>query len=185
MRTERDRRRAARPRAAAIAALVALAAAPPAVLATDAVLAADAAPAGAAVPDAREETAVAIEERFMCHCGCTDLTVRVCNCGVAAEIKGDIRDRLAAGQSRAEVEAAYVARFGEQILSAPIRRGFNLMAWIMPFAAVLAAGAMVVVLVRRWGARPVPAAASPGAAPPPGADPASLERVDRAVRDLL
>ncbi|HZN04985.1 MAG TPA: cytochrome c-type biogenesis protein CcmH, partial [Candidatus Polarisedimenticolia bacterium] len=80
--------------------------------------------AGAAAPDAagREEAALAIEEDLMCHCGCTDLTVRVCNCGVAAGIKDDIRDRLARGQSPAEVEAAYVARFGEQIRSAPTRR---------------------------------------------------------------
>ena len=160
-------------------ALVALGAAPASARAADAAPA-----AGAPAAAEREATAQAIEEGLMCHCGCTDLTVRVCNCGVAAGIKEDIRDRLANGQTPSEVTAAYVAKFGEQILSAPIKSGFNLMAWIMPFAAVLAAGAIVVVLVRRWGARPVLAAA-PGAAAPPAADAASLERVDRAMRDLL
>jgi len=139
-----------------------------------------------------EEAARAIEEHLMCYCGCTDLTVRVCNCGVAAGIKDDIRDRLAKGQSPDEVEAAYVARYGEQIRSAPTRSGFNLLAWIMPFAVVLAAGAAIVVLVRRWGTRPFAAATAPagtaagtGSAGAPGPDRAALERVDRAVRDLL
>lgn len=131
-----------------------------------------------------EKAALAIEEGLMCHCGCTDLTVRVCNCGVAAGIKDDIRDRLGRGESPAEVEAAYVARYGEQIRSAPTREGFNLLAWITPFAAVIAAGSVLVLLVRRWGSRPAPAPA-PGGAVPEGPDRASLERVDRAVRDLL
>lgn len=147
--------------------------------------AAEPAPADAAGAPA-EKAALEIEGHLMCHCGCTDLTVRVCNCGVAAGIKDDIRDRLARGQSPAEVMAAYVARFGEQIRSAPTREGFNLLAWIMPFAAVLAAGGILVVLIRRWGARPAvaDAPAAPGAAGS-GPDRASLERVDRAVRDLL
>ena len=143
---------------------------------------------GVAASD-REKAALAIEEDLMCHCGCTDLTVRVCNCGVAAEIKADIRSRLKEGQTPAAVEAAYVAKYGEQIRSAPTRQGFNLLAWTMPFIVLLAAGTVVVMLMRRWaahhGAAPAAshAAPSPGAAPKP--DPAALERVDRAVRDLL
>jgi cytochrome c-type biogenesis protein CcmH/NrfF len=134
-------------------------------------------------PAAREQQAVDIEEGLMCYCGCTDLTVRVCNCGVAAEIKSDIRQRLASGQSSEEVVAAYVARHGAQIRSAPTRRGFDLLAWSMPFVAVFAAGWMVVSLIRRWrhAPHPPPTAADHAAAPKA----ASLDRVDRAVRDIL
>jgi cytochrome c-type biogenesis protein CcmH len=136
-----------------------------------------------AAPVDREKAALAVEEDLMCHCGCTDLTVRVCNCGVAAEIKADIRSRLKEGQTPAEVEAAYVARYGEQIRSAPTRTGFNLLAWTMPFAVILAAGGVIAVLVRRWGrAHAAAEAAAPPAAKP---DRAALERVDRAMRDLL
>jgi len=182
-----DGRPAARPGAArrvAAAALLGLAAlaSGPAAAAADP---AGTAPAGAAVANAaREETALKIEHGLMCYCGCTDLTVRVCNCGVAAGIKSDIRERLAAGQSPEEVIAAYVARYGAQIRSAPSRRGFDLLAWWMPFIAVFAAGWMVVVLVRRWGRQGAPAPA-PGAVTPHAPDAAALERVDRAVRDIL
>lgn len=138
--------------------------------------------APAASASAREEAAVEVEKGLMCYCGCTDLTVHVCNCGVAAEIKSDIRNQLAAGQSKEQVVAAYVARHGAQIRSAPTKRGFDLLAWTMPFIAVFVAGWMVVSLVRRWRRAPAPPRAA-GAAPAP--DAASLDRVDRAVRDIL
>ena len=140
-------------------------------------------PAGAGA--AREEAARKVEEGLMCYCGCTDLTVRACNCGVAAEIKSDIRERLSAGQSSAEVIAAYVGKYGAQIRSAPSKQGFDLLAWWMPFIAVFAAGALVVSLVRRWARHPAqpPVPSSAGGGSAPGA--ASLDRVDRAMRDIL
>ena len=52
----------------------------------------------------------------------------------------------------------------------------------MPFVLVFAAGAAIVVLVRRWGARQ---SAAEAAAEAPKPDRAALDRVDRAVRDLL
>jgi cytochrome c-type biogenesis protein CcmH/NrfF len=166
-----------RPRAARLAAigLALVAAALP-------VRAADGTPATGA---AREEDALKVEEGMMCYCGCTDLTVRTCNCGVAAEIKSDIRTRLAAGQSTDDVIGAYVTRYGAQIRSAPSRRGFDLLAWWMPFIAVFAAGGLVVSLIRRWARHPLPAPApaAPGGAPAPGS--ASLDRVDRVMRDIL
>lgn len=158
-------------RAAALALVLSAAAALP--------LRAEAIPAG---PE-REKAALEIEQGLMCHCGCTDLTVRVCNCGVAAGIKDDIRERLGAGQSRAEVIAAYVARYGAQIRSAPSKQGFDLLAWWMPFVAVFTAGAFLVVLVRRWARQPLPAPA-PAEGPAAPRD-ASLERVDRVLRDIL
>ncbi|HEV8200836.1 MAG TPA: cytochrome c-type biogenesis protein CcmH [Candidatus Polarisedimenticolia bacterium] len=154
-----------------------------------ALLAAGALPARADAPPAagaaREPDALKVEEGLMCYCGCTDLTVRTCNCGVAAEIKSDIRDRLAAGQSPDDVIGAYVARYGAQIRSAPSRRGFDLLAWWMPFIAVFAAGTLVVSLIRRWARHPLPAPspAARGGAPAPGS--ASLDRVDRVMRDML
>jgi len=140
------------------------------------------------------------ESRLMCYCGCTDLTVRVCNCGTAAGIKTDIAGRLAAGESVDQVVDAYVAKHGEQIRSAPTRRGFNLLAWIMPFAAILAGGFMVVRLVRRWrrdpSSPPAPDAPHPAAAGAPGAGSGAAprtaagesslrERVDRELKESL
>lgn len=141
-----------------------------------------------------------IEGKLMCYCGCSDLTVRVCSCGTAASIKEDITGRLAGGQTPDQVIAAYVQKYGEQILSAPTSEGFNILAWTMPFAVILVAGMMVVLLVRRWGSLPAAAGAAvaghastggargtpAGAArPPDAAERAVRERIARDVREGL
>lgn len=105
------------------------------------------APAGAADLTPQQQ----IEGQLMCYCGCADLTVRVCTCGTADGIRGEIRERLAAGETPEQVVAAYVSRYGEKIRSAPTKSGFNLLAWVTPFAALLVAGSALVLVVRRWG----------------------------------
>jgi cytochrome c-type biogenesis protein CcmH len=129
------------------------------------------------------------EHALMCYCGCADLTIRTCSCGTAARVKEDIARRLASGQTVEQVIEAYVAQHGEQIRSAPTKAGFNLLAWVVPFAAMLAAGGFVVALVRRWqasGAAAAPRPDSPGAASPlaglSGADRKTLERIERDLR---
>jgi len=43
-----------------------------------------------------------------------------------------------------------VVKYGERILSAPTKQGFNLMAWVLPFVALALGGAVVGVVVKRW-----------------------------------
>jgi len=125
----------------------------------------------------------------MCYCGCSDLTVRVCTCGTADAIRAEIAGRLAGGESPEQVVAAFVARHGEQIRSAPLKSGFDLVAWVTPFVALILAASGLVVVIRRWGrARTIPATSA--ASPVPGTDRAptpeesrALERVRREMRE--
>jgi len=145
------------------------------------------------VPAAAEQTPqTLVENALMCYCGCTDLMVRTCTCGTAARIKDDIAQRLASGQTVDQVIEAYVAQHGEKIRSAPTRRGFNLLAWVMPFAAILTAGIWIVVRVRRWAAfgagPPATVAGAPRTLPLadlPGADRKRLDRIERELRQDL
>lgn len=130
----------------------------------------------------------AIEEALMCYCGCADLTVRACTCGTADSIRQDIATRLANGDSEEAVLASFVARHGEKILSAPTREGFNLLAWIMPFAVLLAAATALVVVIRRWETRGAAAKAEARARPSTATDLSdeqrlTLERVEREMRE--
>jgi len=129
-----------------------------------------------------------IEQNLMCYCGCSDLTVRVCTCGTAAAIKREIATRLADGESKEEVLAAFVARHGEQILSAPTKEGFNLLAWIMPFAVILTATTALVLVIRRWETRGAVARENVRAEPSSkagltDAERLTLERVEREMRE--
>ncbi len=140
-----------------------------------------------------------VESRLLCHCGCAGLTVRTCTCGTADAIRGEIGERLARGESPEQVVDAFVARFGEQVLPAPTKQGFNLVGWVTPFAALLLAGSVLLVALRRWSAAGA-APATPGGAPPlrgvaaiPGVEPASLspreretmKRVERELKERL
>jgi cytochrome c-type biogenesis protein CcmH/NrfF len=92
-----------------------------------------------------------VEEALTCQCGC-GLTVHSCNhlnCGSGEPMKAEIRERLGRGESKEQILDAFKARYGEKVLSAPTFQGFNWFAWVTPFAAVLAAAALLVVTIRR------------------------------------
>jgi len=127
-----------------------------------------------------------VEGRLMCYCGCADLTVRACTCGTADAIRQEIAQRLSTGETPDQVVAAYVSRHGAQIRSAPTKTGFDLLAWVTPFAALLLAGAALIVIVRRWGAQAAAArtAGAPGPAAPRPFRPEEQKALDRVRREI-
>jgi len=62
---------------------------------------------------------------------------------IARQMKADIKRRIAAGQSKQQIKDELVAEFGTKILAAPPAKGFNLLAWLLPFVALFG-GALVV-----------------------------------------
>jgi cytochrome c-type biogenesis protein CcmH len=71
---------------------------------------------------------------------------------LAQQMRDLIRDQLKAGKSPDEVRAYFVDKYGEWILLAPKAQGFNLVVYVIPFAAVLVGGFIVWRTVRRWTA---------------------------------
>lgn len=117
---------------------------------------------------ARQVTQQEIEQELTCQCGC-GLTVHACNhlqCPSAGPLRHEIAELIAAGKTREDILRHFRARYGEKILSAPTMEGFNLTAWITPFAAVLLGGLGLALVVRRWvkAAAVNPPPPSPGAA---------------------
>lgn len=118
-----------------------------------------------------------IEESLTCQCGC-GLTVHACNhlqCPSGIPLKAEIGEQLALGKTRSDVLQYFATKYGEKILSAPTTSGFNLVAWITPFAAVLVACALIVAFTRRWRRPERPATALPAAASDDTARRARLE----------
>jgi cytochrome c-type biogenesis protein CcmH len=93
---------------------------------------------------------------------------------VADRMRTFIRARIAAGDTKSEIKRKLVADFGEQVLASPPKRGFNLLAWVLPPVVVVVAGAILAVLAVRWSRRRDPA---PLAEPTPP-DPAIDRRID-------
>jgi cytochrome c-type biogenesis protein CcmH len=139
----------------------------------------------AAAPAAAAPSQQEVEEALTCQCGC-GLTVHACNhlnCGSGEPMKKEIAERLARGEGKDQILAAFTARYGEKVLSAPTFRGFNWLAWVTPFAAVLAAGAGLVVVIRRR-VRTTAAAEAPATVVPAGEATALRARLQRELDEL-
>jgi cytochrome c-type biogenesis protein CcmH/NrfF len=91
-----------------------------------------------------------------------------------------IRERIAAGDSVEEIDRALIADFGEEVLAAPPKEGFNLVAWVLPLlGGALAVGALAFALVRWSRTRPEPGPAEPPSANGgPPLDPELERKVD-------
>lgn len=99
-----------------------------------------------------DTTLQAVSEALTCQCGC-GLTVANCNhpqCEFAVPVRAQIEGMISRGMSRAAIIGYFRGKYGEKILSAPTTEGFNLLAWIMPFAALAAGGALIFLAVGRW-----------------------------------
>jgi len=103
-------------------------------------------PSGA-TSDAERAHALAAELRCP---DCESLSAADSQTQSARAIRRDLRDRVAEGQSDAEIRRVYVDRYGESILLKPEQTGLGLLVWGLPVLFVVLAGAGLVVAFRRW-----------------------------------
>lgn len=94
-----------------------------------------------------------LTNEVMCQCGCA-YTVNACagamQCDVSEQMRQLITTKVSQGQTRAQVIAYFTQQYGEKVLAAPTKQGFNLMAWVMPFAAIIAGAAAIYLLIQAW-----------------------------------
>jgi cytochrome c-type biogenesis protein CcmF len=124
--------------------------------------------------------------KLVCMCGCGRQLLADCTCGVAAKTRDELAGMLADGKTKDQVIATYMSRFpGESALAMPIDKGFNRLAWILPYAAFLLGAGGLVVAARRYGRKPKVQAAPVVVAekdPAPGKD--YEARLDDELDDL-
>jgi cytochrome c-type biogenesis protein CcmH len=90
-----------------------------------------------------------IEDEVMCPiCGVTlELATEAPQ---AIQERQFIRERIAEGQTKEEIKDALVAEFGPEVLAVPEAEGFDLAAWLVPGAVIVAAAGAIFVGLRRW-----------------------------------
>ena len=90
--------------------------------------------------------------KLMCTCGCAQMLLGCDHVGCPN--RGDEMDRLrngiAGGLTDAAILDGFVQEYGVVVLAAPPAEGFNLVAWIMPFAVSAIALIGTILLVRNW-----------------------------------
>ena len=93
-----------------------------------------------------------LSHQFMCSCGCGQVLGECNHVGCPAspvqlaELKADMTN----GLGDKEIMDSFAAKYGATVLAAPTTTGFNLVAWIAPFAVFLAALLGTILLVRHW-----------------------------------
>ena len=86
-------------------------------------------------------------------CPTCKTTLDQSNSPIAARMKAFLRARIAAGDSSAEIKSQLVAQFGAGVLAEPPKRGFDLLAWLLPLGAVAVGAAVVAALAWSWSRR--------------------------------
>ncbi len=84
------------------------------------------------------------------YCPTCKTLLAISNAPIAERMREFIRARIDAGDTKSEIRDALVAEFGEAVLAAPPKEGFNLLAWVLPFAGLAVAGVVVGLLAWRW-----------------------------------
>ena len=130
---------------------------------------------GANDPDARFNR---IGHEMMCSCGCGQVLLE-CNhvsCPASPVMISELRTQMAGGGTDTLILNWFAAKYGATILAAPIRGGFDRVAWIIPLAVFFLATVGTAFLIRVWKLRSVQSLAGQGAVHDAGLD---------AVRDRI
>ena len=100
----------------------------------------------------RHPTQAELEGELVCPTCHT--TLDQSNAAVALRMKQFVRTRIAAGDTKSEIKHQLVAQFGKGVLAAPEQSGFDLLAWVLPIAGLLAGAGVLTLLEWRWTRRP-------------------------------
>ena len=118
-------------------------------------------------------------KKLICVCGCNQILLE-CNhvgCTYSDRMRNELIAAVQRGDSDDLVLQAFVQKYGPIVLAAPTTTGFNRIAWIMPFAVLLAGFFFAGMIVLSWKDTPPPP-------PPPGTPGAGgqLEELKEQVR---
>ena len=74
--------------------------------------------------------------QMMCMCGCNQVLLE-CNhvgCAYSERMRNELTAGLERGDNDSLILQSFVQKYGNTVLAAPTNSGFNIVAWITPFA---------------------------------------------------
>jgi len=97
-------------------------------------------------------------------------------CGSAIPLREEIQEHLKQGKSQQQIVAAFVAKYGQNILSAPPKS-----AWVTPFAVLSCGLILVFFVIKAWTQRKPALTGTPGAASIPDG---YRDKLEKELKDL-
>ncbi|MZG30225.1 MAG: hypothetical protein F3741_05345 [Nitrospinae bacterium] len=92
-----------------------------------------------------------LENQLMCKCDdkCGKVLIN-CTCSTSDKTRAKFTKMLESGLTVEQIVKMQVDEYGETVLSAPTKFGFNLTAWMTPFVALIAGGFGVRKILQAW-----------------------------------
>ena len=134
----------------------------------------DSVAAGADLNSATADEVNAVARQLWCPL-CSGVRLDSCELKACDQMKDVIAIKLAEGENTESIRTYFVEQYGPQVLGEPPLAGFNGLAWILPFAALIVGGFVLWNTVRRMArTSTVPAADRP-----------AVEQMPDAVKEKL
>jgi cytochrome c-type biogenesis protein CcmF len=114
---------------------------------------------------ARSDRERALFHQLKCLCSCMH-SLNECGgeCMPGVKRRVEVQQLIDAGKSDQEILDWSLGRYGQEVLRVPVDKGFNRLAWVLPYAAFVGAAGLLVVMARRLTKKRAPAAAPSKAA---------------------
>ncbi len=96
-----------------------------------------------------------IGHKMICVCSCGQVLLE-CNhvgCPDSGRMIGELQTQIASGSSDSAIFNWFAAKYGAIVLAAPMRGGFDNVAWIAPFAVFVFATLGTAIVVKVWKRR--------------------------------
>lgn len=111
---------------------------------------------------------------------CENIPLDVCGTQACAQWRELIREKLAEGWTREQIQEYFALHYGDRVLAEPPRRGLNWLVYMLPLATLLVGGVIVAQTLRRTRRKPA-AKAAPAAEADSSADP-YLAEIEKELR---
>ncbi|GAI97268.1 unnamed protein product [marine sediment metagenome] len=77
----------------------------------------------------------------------------VCEMESAREMRVLIEEMIDEGQDKDQIINYFVNQYGEKVLAAPSKKGFNLIAWVAPFLVIGLGAGIIWLAIAKWALR--------------------------------
>src|SRR3990170_5171773 len=96
-----------------------------------------------------DEKAQDIYRSLMCPL-CEGQTIEQSQSELSAQMRAVVRDKVEQGETKEEILQFFVERYGDAVLAAPVKSGFNLIAWLAPITGIAVGGVVLWFIARKW-----------------------------------
>jgi cytochrome c-type biogenesis protein CcmF len=97
-----------------------------------------------------------MQRNLICMCRtCGRQLLSECQCSYAAQMRSELAKLVAEGRNRDQIVAYYTAKYGSsEPLASPPDRGFNRLAWLVPYGLGASGLVLIGLVAVRWSRRP-------------------------------